>query len=187
MIRTRPGTCAALLIIGACAPGPRDDGDPVGAITTAADSLLARSIAFHDPDGVWGTRPVEIAWSGTDGQDSVRVDGTVTIDPTADSFAFSGVYRGHRLDYRMVDGIARSTVDGGEPADSALRARMRLDREDGRFWRNYYEFLAGLPMKLRDPGTHIDGDVERREFEGRERDVIRVTYDAATGGDTWYF
>jgi len=183
---------AAIAVFAGCAPGSDgargSDGAPAPptSLATAADSLLARSIAFHDPDGVWGARPLELTWSGTDGRDSARVAGTITIDPTTDSFAFSGEYGGHRLDYAMADGAARGTVDGVEP-DSAMRAQMRLDREGGRFWRDYYEFLAGLPMKLRDPGTRVGGAVERRDFAGHERDVIRVTYDATTGGDTWYF
>ena len=36
---------------------------------------------------------------------------------------------------------------------------MRLDREDGMFWRSYYGFLAGLPMKIADPGARLDPEV----------------------------
>ena len=64
---------------------------------------------------------------------------------------------------------------------------MRLDREDGRFWRSYYGFLAGLPMKIADPGARLDPEVAETTFEGRDVNAVRVTYDPEVGGDTWYF
>lgn len=72
---------------------------------------------------------------------------------------------------------ASKTILAESPAEALL----------GLFWRDYYGDLAGLPMKLRDPGTLIDPDVAATDFIGRQIQSIRVTYDAELGGDTWYF
>ena len=52
--------------------------------------------------------------------------------------------------------------------------------------RNYYDYLWGLPMKLRDPGTRL-GAVTRVEVDGEPRWRLRVTYDPEVGSDVWDF
>ncbi len=53
--------------------------------------------------------------------------------------------------------------------------------------KDYYTYLYGLPMKLRDPGTQIDLLVRKKTFMEKEYLVLRVTYDKEVGEDTWYF
>jgi hypothetical protein len=53
--------------------------------------------------------------------------------------------------------------------------------------KNYYTYLYGLPMKLKDPGTLIDPKVERRSFKGKEYLVLKVKYEEGVGKDIWYF
>ena len=153
---------------------------------SAAEALLARSIAFHDAQGRWGSRVVLLTWNGTgaDGEERSMVD--ISIFPDGRSFEMSGRYRGAALEY-ATDGATYSVrVDGANP-DEETRTRLALSRDGGMFWRDYYGYLAGLPMKLRDPGTRIDADPVPTEFIGREVQSIRVTYDAEVGGETWYF
>ncbi len=54
-------------------------------------------------------------------------------------------------------------------------------------YKNYYTYLYGLPMKLKDPGTIIDDKVERKVFHGKEYLVLKVTYTEDVGKDIWYF
>ena len=54
-------------------------------------------------------------------------------------------------------------------------------------YRNYYSYLYGLPMKLRDPGTHLDPKVEKKNFHGKDYWVLEVRYDPEVGEDLWYF
>ena len=53
--------------------------------------------------------------------------------------------------------------------------------------RNYYTYLYGLPMKLKDPGTNLDSKVQKRTFKGKEYLVLKATYDQKVGDDIWYF
>ena len=99
----------------------------------------------------------------------------------------SGRYVGMAIDYTTVGDELTVTVNGSAELSPETSAKMRLDRENGMFWRDYFGFLVGLPMKLTDPGTHLDPDTTDTEFGGRSVQSIRVTYDADVGGDTWYF
>lgn len=192
--RLSPGILLVVLCV-ACAPA----GDPDAATDAApdataeaaplspAEALIARSIAFHDRDGVWGRGTLSLAWNGTDPGGEERVSLDMTLYPDGSTFSMTGRYRGHEIAYATTAGELSVAVDGSAEIPQAIAEAMRLQREDGFFWRSYFGFLVGLPMKLRDPGTRIDPDPRRDEFMGRPVDVVRVTYDADVGGDTWYF
>lgn len=156
---------------------------------TPAHDLVARSIAFHDPDGLWGTRPISMWWVGTDADNAGRVVVQLRFGEDEREFDLKGWYRGSDIEYETTaEGWSASVDDVAEP-DLAPedRERMRLHREDGMFWRSYYGFLAGLPMKIVDPGAHLEPDVIDTEFLDRPVRAVRVTYDPEVGGDTWYF
>lgn len=151
-----------------------------------AAALLQRSIAFHDPSGYWGA-PIWAEWYGTGADGGERVAVSMMIHEDSVAFAMNGRYRGSSIVYDVEDGAWSAEVDGDVEPDSATMERMRLHRDDGFFWRNYFGFLVGLPMKLEDPGTRIARDVIHTTFMDQEVDAIKVTYDPEVGRDTWYF
>jgi len=53
--------------------------------------------------------------------------------------------------------------------------------------RNYYSYLWGMPMKLRDPGTRLDPEIRETTFEGRPVRALKFTYGAEVGSDTLHF
>ena len=53
--------------------------------------------------------------------------------------------------------------------------------------RDYYVYLYGLPMKLKDPGTQLEDKVYTKSLNGESFLCLKVTYDAAVGKDSWYF
>ena len=177
------------MVLTACAetePAAGDGAPSVGE-TSAARDLLARSIRFHDPEGLWSTRTVRLSWNGTGSDGGERVALDLTLHPDGRTFSMSGRYRGRRIDYSIVDDRLTVTVDGSADMPDETREAMRLAREEGMFWRSYFGFLVGLPMKLNDPGTQIDPEPADTEFMGRAVQSIRVTYDPDVGGETWYF
>ena len=190
-LRQRPtghllGNLVALAVLG-CGAGDEAPAGGGGAVDSPAAQLVERSIAFHDPEGVWGSRAIDMVWFGTgaDGGERVAVD--LQFGSDQNDFALSGRYAGLRLDYETASGSWSASVDGQSSPDEETLARMRLDREGGMFWRSYYGFLAGLPMKIPDPGARLDPEVDETTFEGRDVHAVRVTYDASVGSDTWYF
>jgi predicted membrane-bound dolichyl-phosphate-mannose-protein mannosyltransferase len=54
-------------------------------------------------------------------------------------------------------------------------------------YKDYFTYLYGLPMKLRDPGTLIDPKVVQKTKNGTDYWVLKVTYEPEVGSDTWYF
>lgn len=163
------------------------------AAAPSADELLARSIAHHDPENAWASRPIEIASEVRYGERIAASRGfaghteTVRIDNAAGRFT-----------YRATKGDARIEIDGdGDQFVARLNGlseispddleKYRLSDERLPFWRDYFAYLYGLPMKLRDPGTRIDPEVQRTTFAGREVFALRVTYTPEVGKDLWDF
>jgi hypothetical protein len=70
-------------------------------------------------------------------------------------------------------------------AEDLKTHRLAADNLPG--WRDYFMYMFGLPMKLRDPGTRLDPEVTQAEFNGLQALVLHVTYSPEVGKDTWYF
>jgi len=54
-------------------------------------------------------------------------------------------------------------------------------------YKDYYTYLYGLPMKLKDEGTNLAETVEKKTFKGKTYLVLKVTYNETVGSDVWYF
>ena len=65
--------------------------------------------------------------------------------------------------------------------------KYRVNPDRPNMYYNYYSYLYGMPMKLKDEGTNIEPDYEILEFYGKNYFRIKVTYDPKVGTDTWYF
>lgn len=159
---------------------------PIVSAQTPAQALLDRSIRYHDPDGRWP------AFAQTLIFEESRPDGTirrseVTIDLPHDRFVHVSQDGETRIERVLAGDSCRVTLNGSPSFSEADAEEHRLGCDRARWIRDYYTYLWGLPMKLRDPGTHLDPEPERTTFAGREVDALRVTYDPDVGGDTWYF
>ena len=148
---------------------------------TAAD-LLARSIAYHDPESrfLTGAHRFEFRESRPDAPDR---EVEVVIDVPGERF--SRTVRGAvTARGELRSGACSLEVDGREPSPAEVEEH-RLDCDRLRTLRNYYTFLWGLPMKLTDPGTRL-GEVTPDSFEGEKAWKLRATWDEAVGTDVWY-
>ncbi len=167
--------CLALL----ATPGTAGDGVP------SAKDLLAASIAYHDPDDAWGTSAYRLVVRESR-PDGGNRDTTMVIDNRAGTFQMASL----REDDMLVGEIGANgciwTVNGTSDFPADVRDRHRLTCARLERIRNYYIYLWGLPMKLRDPGTRLGDPVVAKEFEGRPALELRVTYDEEVGSDVWY-
>lgn len=150
----------------------------------SADDLLAASIAHHDPDGhflseAWCLSLEETRPGGPDRQTELLIDvpgERFELDRRTDHHT-TGILDGERCEW---------TLDGRGDITDAEREEHRLTCDRLRTMRDYYTYLWGLPMKLRDPGTQL-GAVEETTFQDRPVHGLRVTYAEEVGSDTWYF
>jgi hypothetical protein len=160
----------------------------VNAEPPQALDLLSCSISYHDPQGNWqkgAFRIVDVSTQpdGTVGRRTiVQIDnahGHVDIETHLGEHVISATVRGDAVDRLLLDGRSAFTQD-------EIR-RFQLSSEQVLSKRNFFLYLLGLPMKLRDPGTRIEPIVKSTIFQGMQAYQLRVTYDSAVGTDTWYF
>lgn len=190
-------------LVAACGPSGEREAEPQEGATsasTAADSpsyldrlpdtpageLLTRSLAHHDPDEAWLQRPIRLQWVSSQPDTEARV-ADLAIDNGRGIFALTMRHRGHDMDY-LVEGDDLSVqVDGSTEIPPEVREAVSLHREDGLMWRNYFVFLAGLPMKLTDEAARLAAAPATTRFQGRAVEALKVTYETDDGYPHWAF
>ncbi len=180
-----------LSILATTAVLPVQDATASSSALPSADEVLQRSIAYHDPDGLWfeSTWRLTLRETRPSGPDR---HSTVVIDYPDNRFELEQRVTVEEIEYNLEqrvdsDGSCTFRVDGSTDISDAQREKLRLNCERLSLLRNYYTYLWGLPMKLRDPGTRIDPEVKAQGFEDVPVYSLRVTYDEAVGSDIWYF
>jgi len=78
-------------------------------------------------------------------------------------------------------------LNGSTKISEKDKEKHRLTCERANMYKNYYTYLYGLPMKLKDPGTIIHNKTQKKTFKGKEYLVLKATYEKEVGGDIWYF
>ncbi len=154
--------------------------------TPGAEEVLSAAIAFHDPERVWATGAFRLQFEESRPDGSVRKT-AVVIDNAAGRFEIDTERQSRSVRGELGPGTCRWLLDGSVGFSGQEQDELRLTCERLEWIRDYYVYLWGLPMKLRDPGTLIDPGVKETTFEGREALEVRVTYEAEVGSDSWYF
>lgn len=149
-------------------------------------TVVERSIRHHDPQGVWAgivqTFPLRES----------RPDGSarhlrITIDHPGERFVYEGRVDGVEI-HKQLDGEdCAARVDGSADLSPELAAKYRTSCDEIRRFRDYYDYLLGMPMKLEDPGTIIDPAVRNTIFGGQRVIEVKVTYSPEVGTDVWYY
>lgn len=158
----------------------------VQAQNPTAEEILSRSIQYHDPNGVWGTYQGSfVVVMETPGEAPRRSE--ISMDQPADRFRLY-VQKGEMTKtYEWNSGTCSLSFNGKAEFSQEVAEEHRLTCERAEMYRNYYSYLYGLPMKLRDPGTRLSPGAQKREFHGKEYWVLEVRYDPEVGEDLWYF
>ncbi len=152
----------------------------------SASELVDSSIRYHDPELQWSDAILELHLRETRPNGPDRKTRLI-INNHQGRVELVRTFDGHTFAYDFDGDEVSITVDGKTDFPDDLREKYRLNPERALFMRNYYLYLWGLPMKLRDPGTHIDEKVLVSEFNGELYYRLRVTYDPKVGHDIWYF
>ncbi|UWX55143.1 DUF6503 family protein [Maribacter litopenaei] len=104
------------------------------------------------------------------------------------SYFKSSVRKGnHTVDYIIDKGNCKLLLNNSPDIADHYRDSLQITCNRANRMKDYYTYLYGLPMKLKDPGTQIDPKVRKKSFKGKEYLVLKVTYDEKVGSDTWYF
>lgn len=154
--------------------------------TMTADEVISRSIAFHDPEGLWADGSFRISLVQTHpimGFTEIEL----TIDNRAGRFWMERERFGRRVETTVTGDECWTKLDGSTEFTEQEAQRFRLGCDAMKSTRNYFTYLYGLPMKLRDEGTIIAPEATRTEFNGQDVWQVDVTYEAEVGTDTWHF
>jgi hypothetical protein len=159
---------------------------PLQAQELSGAELLDKAIAHHDPNGNWNSFRagllIQLEMPNRDNRLS-----EVTINLPEQFFELKETKDSIVTKRSSDKGICSFSLNGESNLSAEQLKKHRGDCERTSMMKNYYTYLYGLPMKLKDAGTIIDPIVQRKTFKAKEYLVLKVTYDEGVGSDTWYF
>jgi hypothetical protein len=154
--------------------------------TITGDELLEKAIQYHDPNGNWNTFKGALLVSMQTPKRPNR-ESEINIDRPNQYFSVKATSRENTSIY-IIDKDSIGIIFNGDehPSDEILK-KNNLSTSRAKMYKNYYSFLYGLPMKLKDEGTLIHQRIIKKNFMGKEYLVLKVNYEKEVGKDTWYF
>lgn len=159
---------------------------PLVAQEISAVQLLEKSINYHDPQAKWDQFKAGFVVTSESPKRPLRKS-KIELDFLNSYFNLEVNQDGNTLTSTLDKGDCTLKLNGKEDISEAERKKYRLDCDRAVFYKNYYTYLYGLPMKLKDPGTLLDPKVRTKVIDGKEHWTLKVTYEENVGGDTWYF
>jgi hypothetical protein len=150
------------------------------------DELLEKAIQFHDPKGNWKTFEGALFVTMVTPENANRKS-EIKINLPEQYFSVKAVSNAISSEYTLHKGVCTAGINGNSNPSEALKKKHNLNCERAKMYKNYYTYLYGLPMKLKDEGTIIDQKVAKKVFKGKEYLVLKATYKQEVGKDTWYF
>lgn len=148
--------------------------------------LLEKAIKFHDPQGTWETFSGKLKVIMETPNNPNR-DSDIMINLPKQYFYVKAKSGENTTEYTVDKGTCFMRFNGDDNPTDSIKKKHRLSCERATLYKNYYTYLYGLPMKLKDPGTIIDDEVTKKKFKGKEYLVLKATYKKEVGKDTWYF
>jgi hypothetical protein len=150
------------------------------------NELLEKAIQFHDPNGNWETFEGQLFVTmeipnGAPRKSSIR------INLPEQYFSVKAIRDTITTTYTVRKGDCNIAINGNENPSEEQIKKFSLSCERAHMYKNYYTYLYGLPMKLKDEGTIIHQKVEKKTFKGKDYLVLKATYKKGVGKDTWYF
>jgi len=150
------------------------------------NELLAKAIQYHDPNGHWETFSDTLTVTMKTPKNPDRVS-TIHINLPKEYFYVKATRAEKTTEYTIEKNDCKIAFNGSTELSEAVKKEHNLSCERANLYKNYYTYLYGLPMKLKDEGTIIHPKVQRKTFKGKEYLVLKVTYKENVGKDTWYF
>lgn len=150
------------------------------------EELLNRAIAFHDPNDNWKSFNGEMQIEMESPNNGTRST-TIQIDLPSNYFKSTVKKNNHTVESELDKEECTLKLDGSTTFSAKVKDSLKISCDRANMMKNYYTYLYGLPMKLKDPGTIIDPKVQKKTFKGKEYLVLKVGYEKEVGSDTWYF
>lgn len=150
------------------------------------EALLEKAIQFHDPNGNWKTFKGGFQVTMQTPNQNERIS-KIHLDLPREEFVLDVTKDKDTYAYLIEKDSCKIALNGSSQISPEDTDRLQLNCERGRMMKDYYTYLYGLPMKLKDPGTIISSKIEKKTFKGKEYLVLKANYAKSVGEDTWYF
>ncbi len=147
--------------------------------------LLEKAIKYYDPEGKWETFQGSFHIT-METPNKPNRDSEIKIDLPNQYFYVKATQGKNTTEYTVDKGKCTIQFNGKTPSEEEKK-KNNLSCDRANLYKNYYSYLYGLPMKLKDPGTIIDQQVSLDKFMGEMYLVLKATYKKEVGKDTWYF
>ncbi|WP_298779829.1 DUF6503 family protein [uncultured Polaribacter sp.] len=150
------------------------------------NQLLEKAIEFHDPNRNWKTFKGELFVTMETPKRTPRKS-KININLPEEYFSVIAKRDTIITEFIVDKNKISFSLIGHKNPSLELKEKYSLNSERANLYKNYYTYLYGLPMKLKDEGTIIHQKVEKKNFKGKEYLVLKVSYSKEVGKDTWYF
>ncbi|MFP4844271.1 DUF6503 family protein [Winogradskyella sp. PE311] len=150
-----------------------------------AHQLLEQAIGYHDTNNNWQKFNSEFTVVMTTPNSPKRTS-KISINLPAEYFSVKATRDTVTTTYTLNKGKCVMSYND-QVLDSTMAAEKKMTCDRAILYKNYYSYLYGLPMKLKDPGTNLNPIVEKKAFKGKDYLVLKATYDEGVGSDVWYF
>ena len=150
------------------------------------NQLLEKAIQFHDPNDNWETFKGTLFVTMETPKNTDRKS-TIKINLPEEYFYVKAIRDTIATEFTLRKNDCSTAINGNKSPSEELKKKYSLNCKRANLFKNYYTYLYGLPMKLKDEGTIIHQKVEKRKFKGKEYFVLKATYKKEVGKDTWYF
>jgi len=151
-----------------------------------ATELLNKAITYHDPTGQWEQFNNTLRIEMTLANGSIRKS-DVTINFPKEYFKLQEQRDTITTAYILNASQCNIEINGDTITDNEVLKENNLSCERANLYKNYYTYLYGLPMKLKDPGTIIDPNVTTKKVKNKTYLVLKATYEESVGTDVWFF
>jgi hypothetical protein len=159
---------------------------PLMAQDLSSTELLDKAIAYHDPNQLWDVfeGKLFITLQYPDGKER---QSEVEINLPKEYFKLTALQDDVVIEYILEKDECTVKLNGETSISDEDRNTYRLSCDQALEMKNYYTYLYGLPMKLKDPGSQLDPLVQTKNLNGNNYFAIKVTYNEGIGNDIWYF
>ena len=152
----------------------------------SGSELLEKAISYHDPQDQWKSFQGSFKVVMERPERAKRIS-VISLDLKRSYFQLDVKRSGNNVTYLLEGDNCSLFFNGSKDFTPEVAKDNQLNCERANLMKDYYTYLYGLPMKLKDPGTQLDPVVLKKSFKGKEYLVLKVTYDQEVGEDTWYF
>ncbi|SIQ09292.1 DUF6503 family protein [Maribacter ulvicola] len=150
------------------------------------NELLERAIAFHDPEDHWSSFKGKMLIEMENPKGSLRST-IVEMKLPNNYFKTTVTKDNYVIESELNNDTCTLKLNGSTSIFPKIKDSLNISCDRAKMMKNYYTYLYGLPMKLKNPGTIIDDKVIKKTFKGKSYLVLKATYEKEVGNDTWYF